>query len=60
MLRKATARSVSGSRLYGGLKDSDRIFTNLYDDGDRHLKGAIQRVRKAQSTFYWREKEKKN
>jgi NADH dehydrogenase (ubiquinone) flavoprotein 1 len=27
----------------GGLKDADRIFTNLYNDGDRYLKGALKR-----------------
>lgn len=28
---------------FGGLKDKDRIFTNLYGDGDWGLKGALQR-----------------
>lgn len=31
-------------RTYGGLKDSDRIFTNLYGEHDIFLKGALQRV----------------
>jgi len=30
-------------RSYGGLKDQDRIFTNLYDDNDRWIEGAMQR-----------------
>lgn len=30
-------------RRYGGLKDSDRIFTNLYNDGDFRLEGAKKR-----------------
>jgi len=30
-------------RNYGNLKDQDRIFTNLYDDGDRFIKGALKR-----------------
>jgi len=30
-------------RNYGNLKDQDRIFTNLYDDGDRFIKGAEKR-----------------
>ena len=29
---------------YGGLKDQDRIFTNLYRDQDPLLKGALKRV----------------
>lgn len=30
-------------RTYGGLKDQDRIFTNLYRDGDPNIAGAIKR-----------------
>lgn len=33
----------SAGRTYGGLKDSDRIFTNLYRDGDPYIKGAMKR-----------------
>lgn len=33
----------SGGRTYGGLKDADRIFTNLYRDGDPYIKGAMKR-----------------
>jgi hypothetical protein len=31
-------------RTYGGLKDEDRIFTNLYLDGSPLLDGALKRV----------------
>ena len=30
-------------RGYGGLKDQDRIFTNLYCDGDSIIYGALKR-----------------
>ncbi len=30
-------------RVHGNLKDQDRIFTNVYRDGDPFVKGAIQR-----------------
>ena len=30
-------------RSYGNLKDQDRIFTNLYDDNERWINGAMQR-----------------
>lgn len=30
-------------RSYGNLKDQDRIFTNLYNDGDAFIKGALKR-----------------
>ena len=31
------------TRTYGGLKDSDRIFTNLYGEGDWGIEGALKR-----------------
>ena len=31
------------SKTYGGLKDQDRIFTNLYRDGDPYIEGALVR-----------------
>ena len=31
------------ARVYGGLKDQDRIFTNLYGEGDWRLPGAMKR-----------------
>ena len=33
-------------RTYGGLKDQDRIFTNLYKDEDPYIEGALKRVNK--------------
>jgi hypothetical protein len=33
-------------KVHGGLKDSDRIFTNLYRDGDPFVEGALKRVNK--------------
>jgi len=35
---------VSVERSYGGLKDQDRIFTNVYRDGDPFIEGAMKRV----------------
>ncbi len=29
---------------FGNLKDQDRIFTNLYGDGDPYINGALKRV----------------
>ncbi|KAL4466894.1 hypothetical protein ABPG74_010491 [Tetrahymena malaccensis] len=34
---------ISYNRSYGNLKDQDRIFTNLYRDGDPFVKGALKR-----------------
>jgi hypothetical protein len=31
-------------KVHGNLKDSDRIFTNVYRDGDPFIEGAIKRV----------------
>lgn len=31
-------------KVFGGLKDQDRIFTNLYGDQDYRIKGALKRV----------------
>lgn len=33
-----------GKKTYGGLKDQDRIFTNIYRDGDPFIDGALLRV----------------
>jgi len=35
--------TAAASKSYGGLKDEDRIFTNLYGRHDWRLKGAMQR-----------------
>lgn len=39
----ALGRAFSTSRVHGGLKDEDRIFTNLYCDGSPWLDGALKR-----------------
>uniref|UniRef100_A0A7S1TL01 NADH dehydrogenase [ubiquinone] flavoprotein 1, mitochondrial n=1 Tax=Erythrolobus australicus TaxID=1077150 RepID=A0A7S1TL01_9RHOD len=36
-------RASAQERNYGGLKDSDRIFTNIYGEHDTGLKGAMKR-----------------
>lgn len=33
------------AKVYGGLKDQDRIFTNLYKDETPFIEGAMKRVR---------------
>lgn len=39
-------------RSHGGLKDQDRIFTNVYKDGDPFIEGAMKRViKKASKKF---------
>jgi len=35
--------TMVASRNYGGLKDEDRIFTNIYGRHDWRLKGALKR-----------------
>lgn len=40
---KGFIRRSFAERTHGGLKDQDRIFTNLYKDGDPLLKGAMKR-----------------
>ncbi|KAJ2558358.1 NADH dehydrogenase [ubiquinone] flavoprotein 1, mitochondrial [Coemansia sp. RSA 1933] len=42
-LRTYATEGGSGARKYGGLKDQDRIFTNLYGQHDFGLKGAMKR-----------------
>ena len=44
MIRQAFKTNYLGKFLYGNLKDSDRIFTNVYKDGDPYINGAIKRV----------------
>lgn len=36
--------TINNTQLHGGLKDKDRIFTNLYENFDRHIDGAMKRV----------------
>lgn len=43
LLRSALQPTYS-RYFYGNLKDSDRIFTNVYGDNDFRIKGAMQRV----------------
>lgn len=39
----ALGRAFSTARVHGGLKDEDRIFTNLYCDGSPFIDGAMKR-----------------
>jgi NADH dehydrogenase (ubiquinone) flavoprotein 1 len=40
----STGGGAVTERSYGNLKDSDRIFTNLYGEQDIFIKGAMARV----------------
>ena len=40
----STLQETGIKKTHGGLKDSDRIFTNLYRDGDPFIDGALKRV----------------
>lgn len=44
LTNKSLSQMVAFNKTYGNLKDSDRIFTNVYRDGDPFIKGALQRV----------------
>ncbi len=44
ILRAFRFSTEAPKKTYGGLKDADRIFTNLYKDGDPYIKGALKRV----------------
>jgi len=44
MIRQTIKSALLGRYLYGNLKDSDRIFTNVYKDGDPYINGALKRV----------------
>ena len=44
MIRLIAKAFGLGQRFYGNLKDSDRIFTNVYKDGDPYINGALKRV----------------
>lgn len=37
-------RRFATTKTYGNLKDSDRIFTNVYKDSDPYIQGALRRV----------------
>ena len=36
--------ATTTNKTYGKLKDSDRIFTNVYKDSDPYIAGALRRV----------------
>jgi NADH dehydrogenase (ubiquinone) flavoprotein 1 len=42
-LRKSSRFMHSTTRTYGNLSDQDRIFTNVYCDGDPYINGAMKR-----------------
>lgn len=48
MLTRIVKKFATTQRTYGGLKDSDRIFTNLYKDSDPYIQGALRRVHSIQ------------
>lgn len=41
----STTPPAQPTRSYGNLKDSDRIFTNIYGQSDIWIEGALKRVR---------------
>ena len=45
MIRQAFKTVKVGHFNYGGLKDCDRIFTNVYKDADPYINGALKRVK---------------
>jgi NADH dehydrogenase (ubiquinone) flavoprotein 1 len=44
LIRQALKSTLIGRHFYGNLKDTDRIFTNVYKDGDPFINGALKRV----------------
>jgi len=42
-LQILTRNFCAGTRQYGGLRDQDRIFTNVYNDSSAFLDGALKR-----------------
>lgn len=45
MLTRIVRRfATTTNKTYGNLKDSDRIFTNVYKDTDPYISGALRRV----------------
>jgi hypothetical protein len=45
MLTRIVRRfATTTNKTYGKLKDSDRIFTNVYKDTDPYIAGALRRV----------------
>lgn len=43
LLKIIPKRFSEVARTHGGLKDQDRIFTNLYKDGSPWVDGALKR-----------------
>ncbi|CAM9562080.1 unnamed protein product [Ascophyllum nodosum] len=43
MSAAAKEESAEPARVYGGLKDQDRIFTNLYGEQDWRIGDALKR-----------------
>jgi hypothetical protein len=43
-LFSTTLQTGGVKKTFGGLKDHDRIYTNLYRDGDPFIEGALKRV----------------
>ena len=43
-MRIARRFATTTNKTYGNLKDSDRIFTNVYKDTDPYISGALRRV----------------
>jgi NADH dehydrogenase (ubiquinone) flavoprotein 1 len=41
--RATMSQARAFSRVYGGLKDQDRIFTNVYNDTSAFMDGALKR-----------------
>jgi hypothetical protein len=39
------SQTQTPKKTYGGLSDADRIFTNVYRDGDPFIEGALKRVK---------------
>ena len=44
LFNTSSVPAKDGKRIYGGLKDQDRIFNNIYCDTDPFIEGAIIRV----------------
>ena len=44
LIRNFSTSVASEKRTHGGLSDKDRIFTNIYRDGDPFIEGALKRV----------------
>ena len=43
LLKSLRLGNAQAERVHGSLKDQDRIFTNLYKDGDPFIDGALKR-----------------